>query len=876
MTTELVERAEALAALDACVRHAAEHCGCIALVAGEAGIGKTSLLHAFTRAHPQVSLWWGACDALQTPHPLAPLHDIARSAAPRLRARLDGPRPALFDTVLDELRPCATPTIVIVEDAHWADDATLDLLKFLGRRIERTRALLVVSFRDDEVTATHPLRRVLGDLPGAATTRISLARLSSQGVAALAERAARPAQGLHALTQGNPFFVTELLRHEVDSVPPTVQALVLARLARLPPAAQAIVRLVSVVPAQIERALVEAVLAPAPADLDACLDSGLLVADAHSLAFRHELARQAIEASIAAPHAQRLHAQLLARLSSAPDGERVRLARLVHHAARAGDSAAVLRFAPEAARQAAAQGAHREAAAHWATALAHANGLDIQRRAELHDDHAYECYLIGAIEQAITAREAALSLWRRLGQPLKEGDTLRWLSRLHWFLGHKAQADAHANDAVRVLEALPSGPELAMAWSNKSQLHMLANEPAPATKWGRQAIALAERLGNDEILAHALNNVGTARLMAGEPDGAPMLERSLALSLQHGFEEHAARAYCNLSSQAVRVRDHAAAARTFEAGIPYCIDRDLDSWSLYLLAWRAQLRLEQGRWDEAASDAQAVLGRSGVPAISLIPAQAALGRLRARRGDPGVAELLDEALANALPTGELQRVAPVAAARAEAAWLAGDAARCAVEARRGFDLALQHDQPWALGETACWLWRCGVLRGAELDALIGRCAEPWALQMRRRWRDAAAAWAALDCPFEQALALADGDTDAQREALAICERLGALAAADALRRRLRDAGVRLPRGPRASTREHPFGLTTRELQVLELLCAGLRNAEIAQRLHRSVRTVDHHLEAVFAKLGVDSRLAALQAAQRAGLAPQSGQAAPTK
>lgn len=869
---ELIEREVVLRTLRQRLRGAAA-AGHVVLVAGEAGIGKTSVLRALASSHPEASVWWGACDALQTPHPLQPLHDIARDAAPRWRERLGGPRPALFGAVLDELRAAASPILLVVEDAHWADDATLDLIRFLARRIERTHALLVVSFRDDELAAAHPLRRVVGELSGVALTRLALARLSPEAVETLASRVSCPPQGLYAATHGNPFFVTELLRHDVDRVPPTVQALVLSRYARLGAAAQAIVRLASVVPARIERRIVDALLAPTPADLDACLDSGLLVADGAWLHFRHELARQAIEATIAAPHAQGLHAGVLAALEE-HGGPAAALARLVHHATRAQDAAAVLRFAPQAGRQAAAQGAHREAAAHYASALAQAHGLDPRGRAELLDAHAYECYLVGDIEQSIAARVEALALWRALQRPLKEGDTLRWLSRLHWFLAHKAQADAYAVESVRVLEPMPPGAELAMAYSNQAQLHALAWQTAPAVQWGERAIALAERLGNDEILAHALNNVGMARYLGGESEGAQQLERSLALALANGLEEHAARAYCNIASSAVEQHEHARAAQALADGIAYCADHDLDAWSSYLLAWRAQSGLESGRWDEAAADASTLLGRRGLPVISRIPALATLGRLRARRGDPGADAVLDEALALALPSGELQRIWPVAVARAESAWLAGDAERCAFEARRGFDLAAQRGHRWSLGDIALWLWRCGALGGDELAGLLGRCAEPHALQMRGRWADAAAAWATMGCPFARALALADGDAAARREALSVLDRLGARAVADALRQSMRAQGERsVPRGPRATTRANRFGLTARQVDILGLVDQGLTNAQIGARRHLSTRTVDHHVAAILAKLGVGSRTAAARAAREHGLLAHHGQQA---
>ena len=361
---DLVEREAVLQSLHAQLGQAASS-GRIVLIGGEAGVGKTSVLRALAAGHPDV--WWGACDALQTPHPLAPLLDIAHHAGVRFAVHLAGPRPALFEAVLDELRLAAATVLVVIEDAHWADEATLDLIKFLGRRIERTRALLVVSFRDDEVTASHPLRRVIGELPAALLARIELARLSPAGVETLARRALRSPAGLFAATQGNPFFVTELLRHRVDELPRTVQDLVLARFARLDKPAQAIVRLAAIVPARIERWLVEALLAPSLNDLEACLDSGLLLADATTLSFRHELARVAVESSLSPPAVQVLHAQVLRALTA--DGRSMPSARLVHHVALAGDEAAVRRYAPAAAQDASLRGAHREAHAQYALAV---------------------------------------------------------------------------------------------------------------------------------------------------------------------------------------------------------------------------------------------------------------------------------------------------------------------------------------------------------------------------------------------------------------------------------------------------------------------------------------------------------------------------
>jgi len=339
------------------------------------------------------------------------------------------------------------------------------------------------------------------------------------------------------------------------------------------------------------------------------------------------------------------------------------------------------------------------------------------------------------------------------------------------------------------------------------------------------------------------------------------IARDEGLSLQEG------NALLNLGSASGELMHLAAAERWLGEAVAFCRERELDTMLHYSSAWLSLCDLYAGRWDDAVERASQVEACAPRSTISRLMALVALGRVRVRRGEPGSDAVLDEALALAGPTETLQRVAPMRAARAEAAHARGDDARVALEAQAALPLAERHGHRWFIGELAFWCWRAGVL-----DAAPVLCAEPYALQIGGRWREAAEAWHRLGCPYERARALADGDVEAQREALASFERLGAEPAAEALRRRLREAGVaRIARGARATTRGHAYGLTTRELEVLRLLCDGLRNAEIAARLSRSVRTVDHHLAAVFAKLGVDSRVAAIRLAQRDGLAPQSGQ-----
>jgi ATP/maltotriose-dependent transcriptional regulator MalT len=869
MAGDLVERGPALAALDAALHEVAGGEGRIVLVAGEAGIGKTSVLRAFAAAHPQTPLWWGACDALQTPHPLSPLHDIARDAAVRFGALIEGggSRAALFDAVLDELRRAAEPMLVVIEDAHWADDATLDLIRFVGRRIERTKALLAMSFRDDEVNASHPLRRVIGELPSAAVMRLPLQRLSPAAVTTLALRAGRPPAGLHAATQGNPFFVTELLRQPAEALPPSVQALVLARFARLPGAAQAVARLASIVPARIERWLVDVLLVPALSDIEACVDCGLLLADATTLAFRHELARVAVESSLSAAVVQSLHAQALKALANAPADAAPSPARLVHHAALAHDSAAVRRIAPVAAEQARQRGAHRAAAAQWRLALAHDTTPPSPELAPWLEAYATECQLTDQLDEAIAARRRLGDLYRQQGQTLLEADNESRSALVHVLALRNADADTASARAIAMLDALPPSIERASAYRVQAQLRMLNRDCAQSTEWSRKAIALAEPYANRELLAAAHATLGAALFFIDWDAGCAEQQTALDIALADGLHWIAANIYVNVGSGAGELFRLSEAHAWLRRAIAFAIEHEIDFYLNYARGWLALVALLRGHWDEAAELAAHAAARAGPTTTSRVMALAALGRVRARRGDPGTDEALAPALALAERSGTLQRIGPVRAARAEAAFLNGDLALAADEARAALPLAVEHGHPWFSGELAFWLWRCG-----QLDATPAVAAAPYALQIAGRWREAADAWSALGCPYEQARAFADGDEAAQRDALAIYERLGARPAAEALRAHLHESGVRgIARGPRTSTREHPFGLTRRELQTLQLLCEGLRNAEIAARLQRSVRTVDHHLAAVFAKLGVDSRTAAIAAAQREGLTPQSGQ-----
>ncbi len=866
---ELLERSELLAMLDQALAKAAGGRGRLVLLGGEAGVGKTTLLRTFCASHEATRTLWGACERLFTPRALGPLLDILAGAGlevPPVGQHSWAPH-EFVGALTAELRR-QSPTVLVLEDLHWADEGTLDVIKLLGRRIESLPVLALASFRDDQLTPVDRLQIVLGELAGGpGAERHQVLALSLEATRTLAGPWGVDPDRLYEKTAGNPFFITEALAAGDVDIPETVRDAVLARAAPLAAPARRLLEVAAVVPSKIELWLLEAVAGDDLAHLDVCLGSGMLRHENGAVSFRHELARLAIEDAITPDRRLQLHRAVLDALADAAPVP-VDPARLSYHADAAGDPDAVLRYAPAAGERAAHLCAHRLAAEQFGRALPYASRLPEERRVYLLERRSYECYLTGQVAEAIAARRAALALHEARGDRVRVGDSVRWLSRLAWFTGDNAAAVEEGMRAIALLVEEPPGPELAMAYSNAAQLRMLAGDLRMAVDYGGMAIELAERLDQREILVHALNNVGTAELVSGARDGVVKLERSLALALEDDFEEHVARAYTNLGAGSVSVLDFPTADRYLSAGIAYCEASDLDAWRQYMTGWAALSRLSQGEWDEASEQAGDLLRDPSVAVPSRITPLIVLGTLRARRGEADQWTALDEALELARGTQELQRLAPVACARAEARILEGEDAAVAGETDAAFALARERADAWALGALCSWRRRAGIEDDVAADAL----APPFALEHSGVWIAAARLWDRLGCPYEAALARAQTDDETSlRGALETFQRLGATPAARATAQHLRRLGATgIGRGPRRTTIDNPAQLTARQLEILRLLCDRLTNAEIAARLYISPRTVDHHVTAILGKLGVHSRSQAAAEAVRLGLAA-SGQ-----
>lgn len=838
--------------------------GRLVFVGGEAGVGKTWVLRRFAELiRDRSQLLIGSCDPLSTPRPLGPLLDVADRLGDG-DIDLSGTKDEIFRDLLAAVSSSKTTTVLAFEDVHWADEATLDLLRFVARRIEDRRAVLIATFRNDEVGDLHPLRQVLGDTataPGA--RRLTLNPLSISSVRTMAAGSGVDVNELYRQTGGNPFFVSEVLATPDELIPPTVRDAVMARVARLSARARGVLEAASAIGFRSEPWLLNTMTEADAEGIEECLQSGVLIADDEdgTYIFRHELARIAVLDTVATHRRQDLNRRILDELRKRDD-TKLNAARLAHHADEAGDIDAVLAFAPEAARRSSQLSAHRDAIAHYERALRFSDSLPPNARADVLAEYARECAATDRYDEAIRISRQVVDHWQGNGDHFKEAEILGFLSGCLVSNGRVTEAQPLCSKAIELLEHFPRGAALAEAYVRQSRIQIVDSEYDDAVVWSQKALDLAEDIGDVRARVLALHRFGSAMLLKGDDEGERILKFALSLALSARIPVEASGVYLALAANLFELYEFNRAAPYLEQSLTFADEHQLVGFLTPTLGWYSLLKMYQGRWTEVEEPAYNVLNREHVSVVGRILALTALGRLYTRKGDSRAPKFLDDALALAEPTRMVMYLPPVRAARAEAAWLAGDLDGVKREAQSSLELTIEKRHPWFAGELLSWL----AIAGETVD-IPEWIAPAFGMQIAGDWQGAAEEWKRRGCPYEAAQALLGSDDEsALRDALETFENLTAEPAAKHARRDLRELGVKgIPRGPHESTRSNSAGLTRREIEIVQLLSEGLRNNEIAERLFLSPKTVDHHVSSVLSKLGVKARAQVRSEAERRGL-----------
>jgi predicted ATPase/DNA-binding CsgD family transcriptional regulator len=857
---ELLERDWALTLLVEARQSARQGRGRVAVVTGEPGIGKTWLVKRFLEdVGDDGTILFGTCDDLTIPRPLGPIRDLAGSVSPALATALSrGAAPHDIQALLiEELEIQPPPTVLVIEDVHWADDATLDLITVLGRRIGSLPALVVLTFRAGEAPPGHRLHATVGAIRAEDTVVVELPPLSQRAVTALAGHGA---DKVYAATGGNPFYVTEMLAaRDAVELPPSVANAVLGRASRLDEASRHLVELVAIVPSRVSTSLLDAVLPDWAKAAEEPERRQLLEVDPAYVRFRHELARHAIEASIPIAAQRRLHAEILAALLNAHGDP----SDIVHHAESAGAVDVVADYALVAARRAAALESNREAYFHYRRAAAFVHRRSLAEQATVLEELSIAAYVVNRIDEAFAPLERAIEINRDLDQGLAVGRCKRVLSRIHWLAGNGEDAKTAALESIAVLEPLGESGQLAYAYSSMSQLTMLADEVEQSLLWGTRALDLATRLGDEVTRAHALVNVGAARMLIDADVIEELLE---AHDTAHaaGDPHEATRALINLGYTLICFARPESALHYTHQALAYAIDHEVHNLASYASTMLAWLRLRAGEWDEAERLVRAEVDRAAT--ILQLSAKTVLTELAVRRGDADAAERLADLAEQANHTREPQRISPVVELMTEFAITGGT--RVPVEEIKVLTDRIRADESltiWRLRITA-WAAFAGIDVGLKIPP-----AGPFGAMANREWRAAADRFGAVGWRYDRALMLSMLDDEASLvEAIEITRGLGAEPLTKFIARRIREIGFRVPAGQRETTRSNAAGLTTRQLEVLSLVAAGLTNVEIAERLVVSQRTAEHHVAAVLTKLGVATRRDAARRASELGLVAGRG------
>lgn len=844
----LVEREAELAALTDAVRRAVDGVGSVVLLAGSAGAGKSSLVNRLVAdVEGEAVVLEGACDPLSTARPLGPLREIGSDPAAGLGAIGTGDRPAieLFEQLLTRLRTPPGPVLVVIEDLHWADDGTLDLVRYLGRRVGRSRAVVVCTYRDDEVDETSPVGDALAHLSTLpAVERVAVGQLGREGVARLAEGSGLDPDVVLAATGGNAFFVSEVIATG-DLLPRSVREVVRGRVRRLDEGTQRVVEAVAISPRSLDLGLVRRLTGVTDDEIDEAVTAGVLVMAGGALSFRHELAREAIESSLRPARRSSLHRGALESLVEAGSTDH---ARIAHHALGTGDGDLIIEHVPAAAREARTADAVSQAIEFLEAVIAHP-GIPPETAAELKLELAENLRVIAADARAYLLADETVNYFTRSGSStslLARAKLTRGL--INSSEGEPGRALGEIEEVIALLEPLGASRQLAEAYDHAAYLEVMARRRDGADHFLDLLELTAREVGDESGLRRARYMRIIHDLAFNDLDlAAEVAEDETADAARRGDNSVRSMMLHCIGTLSGERRRYDLGVAALEHVIPINAAREETNYLEYNTAWLGKIAFEQGRWDEAV---ELVEGVDPDGRMNTIMTAGVIGGVRVRRGDPGGEELLRSVIDGT--RGFIQHRWPVLALLAEHLWLTNRTDEIPDLLADSFAEALEIDSEWIRGGLGTWMWRAGAIEHAP------GFAEPYAREIAGDWAGAAAAWERIGCPYERGLALAGGDQEAMLEAVTILDELGATPAGSIVRQRLRQAGVQsVPRRRSESRIDNPWGLTGRQVEVLSLMVDGLPNGEIAEALFVSKKTIEHHVSAVMRKLGADTRARAI-------------------
>jgi DNA-binding CsgD family transcriptional regulator/tetratricopeptide (TPR) repeat protein len=861
-TGELLERSREMEELTRALKGARDGSGTTVIVSGDAGIGKTSLVRAFLDTIEDAAVLLGECDDLIVPRPLGPFREMARSGdhlAAELETDPDGDE--ILHRVGELLDRTLRPTVIVIDDVHWADEASLDIIRILVRRMPESHGLLILTAREAELAGDHPLRSVVDGPSVKPPLRLTLDPLSSEAVARLCSGTSHDAGTIFDVSAGNPFYVSQLLSSGPGDEITSARATVLARAERLSERGRQAMQTLSLLPEGADTTLARALFEDACEVFHEAELSGLLHVRGDRIRFRHKLARDAIEGSLTFGQRMAVSERIVEALLETGSDPSL----LVHVARAAGDARRASAAALEVLDAGLVRDNHREVWALARIALGHTADLTPVKVAELHLAAAEAGRATNNHSEAQKHADVGIALLVD-HQPGSIALANGWLTsaRVHSAAGDRTRAGAALEAAKAIFEGHPVSHGLVRTIAMMAAAALIAGDRDEARRLATRSVEIAETRGWAQELVYGLGVRGIARGDEGWRKGLDDLERARDLGRVHGpADRHCVNTY-NLAVRYLQWTMPIEAAPLLDEAERVASDHGLDNMVFVARAQRANLLVAKGNLAEAEALIQELRAQTPDPGGARSIVDAIMARIYTRRGDPEAAGEVERAWSGARSTGEIYKVSVAAISMLEFLWLKSDDLALKAFALEMIGLAEAKGQPRLKAEALRYLKRIGE----EVGPFDG-CPPAFRHALAGDHRKAAQLWEKAAQPYEQALELVEStDASIAFEGLRLLDRVGATRTADFVRQSLRWRGfASVPRGPRRTIDGDVPVLTDRQVDVIGLVAQGLTNQEIADELFVSRRTVDNHVSAILTRLRVPGRDQAVVEAGSIGLIP---------